>query len=112
MLYTTILLQAAGQEGGGMMSILLLVAIFVIFYFFMIRPQQKKQKEIQKFRESLEVGSNVVTAGGIYGVIKEVKDKYFVIEVCKGMRISVDKNSIYPSAADAVQANENNPDNK
>ena len=46
-----ILLQAA--QGGGLSGILMIVALFVIFYFFMIRPQQKRQKEIKKFRESL-----------------------------------------------------------
>ena len=55
-----ILLQAG--DNAGLMNILMIVAIIVIFYFFMIRPQQKKQKEIKKFRESLTVGSNVVTA--------------------------------------------------
>ena len=56
-----ILLQAA--QGGGLSGILMIVALFVIFYFFMIRPQQKRQKEIKKFRESLNKGSKIVTAG-------------------------------------------------
>ena len=99
-----ILLQAQAQQGGGMMSILMIVALFVIFYFFMIRPQQKRQKEIKKFRESLGAGSKVVTAGGIFGTIKEVADTYFVIEVSKGVSLRVDKGSIYPSATDANQA--------
>ena len=54
-----ILLQAA--QGGGLSGILMIVALFVIFYFFMIRPQQKRQKEIKKFRESLNKGSKIVT---------------------------------------------------
>ena len=49
---------------GGLSSILMIVALFVIFYFFMIRPQQKRQKEIKKFRDSLQPGSDIVTAGG------------------------------------------------
>lgn len=98
-----ILLQAANPSGdwGG---ILMIVALFVIFYFFMIRPQQKRQKEIKKFRESLDKGSKVVTAGGIYGTIKEVKDLYFMIEVAPSVTIRVDKGSVYPSAEDANQA--------
>lgn len=99
----TILLQA---QQGGMASILMIVALFAIFYFFMIRPQQKRQKEIQRFRESLEAGSNIVTAGGIFGTIKEVKETYFIVEIASGVRIRVDKGSVYPSASDANQANQ------
>ena len=99
----SILLQAAtaGADWGG---ILMIVALFVIFYFFMIRPQQKRQKEIRKFRESLDRGSKVVTAGGIYGTIKEVKELYFIVEIASGISIRVDKGSVYPSAEDANQA--------
>lgn len=100
-----ILLDAAAQgAGGGFGSILMIVALFVIFYFFMIRPQQKRQKEIKKFRDSLDRGSKIVTAGGIYGVIKEVKDLYFIVEISNGVSIRVDKGSVYPSAEDANQA--------
>lgn len=103
-----ILLQEAAPAGGtGMGSILMIIALFVIFYFFMIRPQQKRQKEIKKFRESLGNGSEIVTAGGIFGTIKEVKDTYFVVEIAKGVTIRVDKGSIYPNAGEANQAAQN-----
>ena len=103
-----ILLDAAPAQGaGGMGSILMIVALFVIFYFFMIRPQQKRQKEIKKFRESLGSGSEIVTAGGIFGTIKEVKDTYFVVEISNGVRIRIDKGSVYPTAGDANQAAQN-----
>lgn len=101
-----ILLQA-GAAGGGMGSILMIVALFAIFYFFMIRPQQKRQKEIKKFRESLAAGSQIVTAGGIYGTIKEVSATYFVVEIANGVRIRIDKGSVYPSATDANAAAQN-----
>ena len=100
-----ILLQA-GAAGADWSGILMIVALFVIFYFFMIRPQQKRQKEIRKFRESLDRGSKIVTAGGIYGTIKEVKETYFVVEVTSGVSIRVDKGSVYPSAEDANQASQ------
>ncbi len=108
-----ILLDAAANSAGSSMGgILMILALFVIFYFFMIRPQQKRQKEIKKFRESLDRGSKVVTAGGIYGTIKEVRDTYFVIEVSNGVSLRVDKGSVYPSAEDANQAAAQNPDKK
>lgn len=96
-----ILLQS---QPNPMNSIFMIVALIVIFYFFMIRPQQKRQKEIRKFRESLAAGSKVVTAGGIHGTIKDVKDTYFIVEVADGVRLRVDKGSVYPSADAANEA--------
>lgn len=86
------------QQYGNIIMIVLLV---FIFYFFMIRPQQKRQKEIRKFRESLTEGDRVVTAGGIYGKIRRIKETTFVIEVSQGVLITIDKGSVYPSANDA-----------
>ena len=77
----------------------MILLIFVIMYLFFFRPQQKKQKEIQKFRNSIAVGQNVVTAGGIYGVVKQIEeaDNALLIEVASGVRIKVDRNSVYAS---------------
>ena len=68
-------------------------------YFFMIRPQNKKQKEIQNFRNNLSVGQAVITAGGIYGKVKEIEDNIIVLEIASGVKIRIDKNSIYANAA-------------
>ena len=96
----TVLLQApAGAAGGGSMMWIMLIAMFVIMYFFMIRPQNKKQKEIANFRKNLEVGQEVITAGGIYGKIKEIEDSTVVLEVASGVKIKIDRNSIYANAA-------------
>lgn len=103
----SILLEAAaGQAGGGMSGIIMIVLMIVIFYFFMIRPQQKRQKEIKKFREGLAKGDSVVTAGGIHGKIVEADPNvtYLLIEIASGVRIRVDKGSVYPSAAEVAQA--------
>lgn len=103
----TILLQTAAPATGGMggqwSSIIMMVAIVAIFYFFMIRPQTKRQKEIRKFRESLAVGDKVVTAGGIYGRIKELKPESVILEIADNVRIRVDKSSVYATAADSAQ---------
>ncbi|HON19430.1 MAG TPA: preprotein translocase subunit YajC [Salinivirgaceae bacterium] len=101
------LLQAAqaANGGGGMgMTLIMMIAIIAVFYFFMIRPQQKKQKELQKTREALKPGDKVVTAGGIHGRIKEVGDTYFLIEVADGVKIKVEKGSVYANPSD-VNAN-------
>ena len=83
---------------------IMIIIFFAIMYFFMIRPQNKKQKEIQRFRSSLEPGQAVVTAGGIHGTIKEVKDTQVVLEIAKDVRITIEKSSIYQSAADTQTA--------
>lgn len=103
-----IFLQAAtAAEGAPQQNSwsfwVMMIAIFVVFYFFMIRPQQKKQKELQKQRDALTKGSKVVTAGGIYGVVKEVQETTFLIEVAKDVTIKVDKGSVYVAAEDAQQ---------
>ena len=101
-----ILLQAApaangaAQQGGSWLNWVMIAAIFVVMYFFMIRPQQKKQKELQAQREALKKGDKVVTAGGIYGIIKEVQETTFLIEVSKDVTLKVDKGSVYVSAED------------
>ena len=100
------LLQAQGAAGGGGMSFLfMMVIIFAIMWFFMIRPQQKKQKEIQNFRNAITTGTNVVTAGGIYGVVKQIDeaDNALMIEVANGVRIKVDRNSVYASPNQQIE---------
>ena len=99
-LMTVFFLQApaAGPAGGGSMMWIMLIAMFVIMYFFMIRPQNKKQKEIANFRKNLEVGQSVITAGGIYGKIKEIEDNTVIVEIASSVKIKVDKNSIYADA--------------
>ena len=101
---TTILLQAAeGAKGAGWTNMVMLLLIFVIFYFFMIRPQTKRQKEIKKFQDSLENGKTVITQGGIYGRVREVKDNYVLVEIADGVKILVNKNMVFDSPEDATQ---------
>ena len=93
------------QGGGSSLSfIIMMVAIFAIMYFFMIRTQNKKQKEIMNFRKNLEVGQSVVTAGGIYGKIKELEDNVVVLEIAAGVKIRIDRNSIFADMASTQNA--------
>lgn len=99
----TILLQAAATPNSGMGqygSLIMMALIFVVFYFFVIRPQMKKQKEIKKFRESITVGDKVITSGGIYGKVKEIKPDSFLLEIAENVRVNVDKSSVFATAAD------------
>ena len=75
---------AAGAEGapqgGGASSLLLMGGLFVAMYFLMIRPQKKKQKEEQNMRDSIQIGDEITTIGGIMGRVVSVKDDSIVLE--------------------------------
>ena len=101
---TNIVLAAqAAQGGSGMSMILMMVAIFAIMWFFMIRPQQKKQKEIQKFQNSLEEGTAVVTGGGIYGTVKSIDlaKNTVDVKIARDVVITVDKSYVFQDMANA-----------
>ncbi|MEG3048356.1 MAG: preprotein translocase subunit YajC [Mucinivorans sp.] len=105
MTLNTILLQAPAQTGGmDYTFIIMMVLIFVVMYFLMIRPQQKRQKELVKFRNALTKGDKVITAGGIYGVIKEVKDNTILIEVDSNVTLRLDKSMIMRDTTDVAAA--------
>lgn len=72
----------------------MMVLIFVIMWLFMIRPQQKKQKELNKWRDSLKKGDKVVTIGGIYGTVDEVKDNTALVIVDQNVKIRVEKSAL------------------
>lgn len=103
------LLQAASaatpQGGMDYTMIIMLVVMFAILYFFMIRPQQKRQKEIQKFRNSLTIGSKVITAGGMYGTVKDLNEgeNYITLEVSKGVTIQIDRNYVFADSTQQIQ---------
>ncbi len=93
---TSILLQAQ-QGGGGWGMIIMLVAMFAIMYFLMIRPQQKQQKKIREFQNSLTVGSQVVTGGGIHGTVKgiDLNTNTLELEIAKGVVIRIERGSVF-----------------
>ena len=73
-----------GANGGNSwMTILMLAAVVVFFYFFMIRPQKKQEKEANNMRNSLEIGDEVVTIGGIIGQIVSIKGDTVTIATSK-----------------------------
>lgn len=80
----------------------MMLLIFVVMWFFMIRPQQKKQKELNNFRNSLKKGDKIVTIGGIYGTVAEVKDLYVLVEVDNNVKLRVDKSAIVKDITDVT----------
>lgn len=92
------------QEGGSPWTMwIMLGLIFVVMWFFMIRPQKKQQKELQKFRDSLKKGDKVVTIGGIYGTIVEVKEASVLIEVDNAVKIRVSKQALIKDFSESQQ---------
>lgn len=86
--------SGSGAPGNPLLTFLPLILVFVVFYFFMIRPQMRKQKEMTNYRSSLKKGDKVVTTGGIYGRITEVKDNYVTMDVGGDVKLKVDKSAL------------------
>ena len=97
-------LLAAAQQGSMWPTILMMVALFAIMYFFMILPQQKKQKEVNRFRDALAVGQDVVTIGGIHGTIKNIDGNIITLKVATGVDIRIEKAAINPNGTQPAQA--------
>ena len=90
-------LQAAEAAPQGMGSFWVMMLLMIgVMYFFMWRPESKRRKEMAKFREGLKKGDKIITAGGIYGVVKEVKEgeASILIEVDGNVTLRVDKNMV------------------
>lgn len=100
-----LLLSMPAQEGAQnpWMSLMPFLLIIVVFYFFMIRPQMKRQKELRKYRESLKKGDKIVTTGGIYGKVSEIKEDRVIVEIAEGVRITIDKVAVIMDMTDAVR---------
>ena len=96
----TILQTAQAAQGGGWQMWIMLALIFVVMWFFMIRPQKKQQKELQNFRDSLKKGDKVVTIGGIYGTVAEIKEDSVLIEVDHNVKIRVSKQALVKDFSD------------
>ena len=113
---TLFLLDAAqaGQEAPKSniwMNVIFWVLLIAVIYFFMIRPASKRNKEAQKFKESLKKGNKVITAGGVYGIIDELNDTYVLLEIANGVKIKIDKNSIVSFTEPQNQSNDDKSNN-
>ena len=99
-MFTVLQAAPAAGQGGGISMWIMLALIFVVMWFFMIRPQRKQQKELQNFRDSLKKGDKVVTIGGIYGTVVEIKEESVLIEVDSNVKIRVSKQALVKDFTD------------
>lgn len=95
-----------GGQQGGLVGMMLPLAMFAaIFYFMIIRPQKKKQKVHEEMLASINRGSTVVTAGGFFGVVKEILDDSYIIELDEGIKARILKSSISMKKSEGVMEN-------
>ena len=81
---------------------IMIAAMIAIMYFFMWRPESKRRKQMQQFRDGLKKGDKIITAGGIYGVIKEVHETSLLIEVDSNVTLRIDKNMVVGDPSQGV----------
>lgn len=95
-----IFLMPQSPDQSPVPSFVFLLLIIVVFYFFMIRPQMKRQKDLKSYREGLNKGDKVVTTGGIYGKVLDIKDQTVTVEIADNVRIKIDKSAILKDSTD------------
>ena len=94
-----VLAQAAGPSPFG--PIVVMAIIFAFFYFLVMRPQQQKERDKETFREALKRNDEVITTGGLYGKVVDLKGPIVVLELGSNMRVRIDRGSIESSATPA-----------
>jgi preprotein translocase subunit YajC len=97
---TTVLSMAPPPPADGapaphpLVSFFPFIILIVMFYFLLIRPQQKRAKEHKALIDSLKSGDKILTSGGIYGVVTNVKDKVVTVRIAENVKIELDKASV------------------
>ena len=95
-------LQGAG--GSGLSSILMMGAILAVAYWFMIRPQMQREKEAQNYINTVEVGQQILTSGGIYGKITRIEGDILHVQIDKMTNVRLDKSSVAVEKTRALNA--------
>jgi preprotein translocase subunit YajC len=85
---------SGGSSGAGAFQLVFLVLIGVVFYFMLIRPQQRRARAQRELIQSVSVGDEVVTIGGIYGRVLELDDDAIVLEVAPGTSLRFVRSAI------------------
>ncbi len=82
-------------------SFIIMIGLMVlVLWLFMWRPEAKRRKQMQDFRNGLKKGDKIITAGGIYGVVKEIKETTLLIEVDGNVTLRIDKNMVVADTTD------------
>jgi len=85
---------APAAGGSSLLTFLPMIGLLVVMYFLMIRPQMKRQKEHRAMLDKLNRGDEVITTGGVAGVVAEVGENFITLEVADNVRIRVQKGAV------------------
>jgi preprotein translocase subunit YajC len=99
-IFSFIFLMPQGQNQSPIPSFIFLLLIIVVFYFFMIRPQMKRQKELKTYRDSLQKGDKIITTGGIYGKVTDIKENTVTVEIADKVLVKIDKSAVLKDTSD------------
>ena len=97
----TLFLEAAASSaaGSGMPMLLMIIIMFAVFYFFVIRPENKKKKKTEEMRNSLSLGDEIITIGGMIGKIVQITEDTITFETGEDrVRIQIKKWAISTTA--------------
>jgi preprotein translocase subunit YajC len=86
--------QGAPAQGDSTSFIIMMVLMFAAFYFLLIRPQQKKQKAHTALVAGLQVGDEILTAGGILGKVVGVSEHYAIVKIGENTEVKIQKSSV------------------
>jgi len=84
----------AQSDASSLISLLPMVGILIIFYFLLIRPQSKRAKEHKQMVEALQRGDEVITNGGILGLVVNVSDDYVIVEIAPSVEVTLLRSSV------------------
>jgi len=96
---TTPAFAEGSSPANSFTQLIPLILIMLIFWFLLIRPQQKRAKEHRSMVESLKKGDKVMTNGGIFGTVTDVKEDYLKVEIADGVRIKIQRDAVASLAA-------------
>ncbi|MHA7840986.1 MAG: preprotein translocase subunit YajC [Gammaproteobacteria bacterium] len=82
------------HQGGDFGFFIVLAVFFAVFYFLVIRPQNKRAKEHRETLDKLVLGDEVVTSGGVLGVIKRLEGDFLILEIAEGIDIKIQKPAV------------------
>lgn len=74
--------------------LIILVALFVLMWLLLIRPQRRRQAEQAQMQEVLEVGDEILTAGGIHGTVREIEEEIVHMEIAPGTTVRLDRRAV------------------
>ena len=94
---------AQPAAGGGWTFWIMIIAMIAFMYFFMWRPESKRRKQMEAFRNGLKKGDKIITAGGIYGTVKEVQPTSLLIEVDSNVTLRIAKEMVVGDPTNGIQ---------